>query len=73
MKFNISTALGFFTVLVASVTLFLDMHYSTKEAYHFELKDWHIFAGYFSGVAMVILPEEKLVSLIEKIIHKKLK
>lgn len=73
MKFNISTVLGLFTCLVASVVLFMDMHYSLNEAYHFELKGWHVFAGYFGGVAMVILPEEKLVHLVEKIIHKKIK
>lgn len=73
MKFNISTVLGLFTVLVASVVLFLDMYYSLNETYHFELKGWQIFAGYFSGVAMVILPEDKLVALVEKIIHKKIR
>jgi hypothetical protein len=49
------------------------MFLSTNEVYHFELKGWHVSAGYFCGVALVILPEDKLVSLIERIINRKVK
>jgi len=73
MKFNVTTFLGFFTILIASVVLITDMYYSLNEAYHFELKGWHVFAGYFSGVAMVILPEEKLIHFVERVINKKIR
>jgi len=65
--------MGFFTCIVSTGVLFTDMFLSINETYHFELKVWHVFAGYFSGVALVILPEDKLVALIESVIHKKIK
>jgi len=73
MKLNATSLLGLFTCLVCSAILIIDMVLSAKEIYHFELKSWHMFAGYGVGLSLVVLPQDKISEIVEKIIKKRIR
>jgi len=70
MKKDVTTVLGIFIIFCAAIITFSDMYLSTMPGYSFELEGWHIFTGFFTGVALVIIPQNKLVQLFTWVIKK---
>ena len=58
-------------VVCAFIIIILDMVLSLNANYHFELTTNHILYGAGSGVALIVLPEDTIVKLVEKWIGKK--
>jgi len=70
-NYNLSTKMGVFMVLAAFIIIILDMVLSLNVNYTFELTTNHIMYGAGSGVALIVLPEDTIVKLVEKWIGKK--
>ena len=70
-NYNLSTKMGVFIVLAAFIIIILDMVLSLNANYTFELTTNHILYGAGSGLALIVLPEDTIVKLVEKWIGKK--
>ena len=70
-NYNLSTKMGVFIVLAAFIIIILDMVLSLNSNYTFELTTNHILYGSGSGIALIVLPEDTIVKLVEKWIGKK--
>jgi len=70
-QYNLSTKMGVFMVISSFVIIILDMVLSLNENYAFELTTNHILYGAGSGIALIVLPEDTIVKLVEKWIGKK--
>ena len=72
MKANITTILGVLVTLSTLAMVFLDMYFSNNPEYTFKLEGWHVIAGLLIGVSLIVIPEEKIASLLTKYINKKI-
>ena len=69
--YNLSTKMGVVIVLFAFIIIIVDMFLSLNTNYDFELTTNHILYGAGSGIALIVLPEDTIVKLVEKWIGKK--
>lgn len=70
MKFTITTILGLIIFICVIAITLLDMQYSLNPDYHFVLEFWHVIIGVILSVSLIIMPEEKLISLISALVKK---
>jgi len=68
MKYNLSTKAGVFMLISAFIIIVLDMILSINANYTFDLTTQHILYGAGSGLALIVLPEDTIVKLVEKYI-----
>jgi len=70
MEINKTTILGGFITLMVSAIVMLDMSLSVEELYTFDLQWSYVLTGLGIGVGLIILPEDRVKILFEKIIDK---
>lgn len=61
------TILGVGMLFIITGIVFMDMFLSTKETYTFELVGWQVFAGILISITLIVMPQDKMIELIEKI------
>lgn len=66
---TITTILGVIMFVCTILLVFMDMFFSTKENYGFDLKGWQVFASFGISIALIIVPEDKLIKWLQNVVN----